>query len=399
MSLFFSALNTASTRFSSDDDGSHKRTHFGQHMLYHSFFSPTSDGTGGGGRHVDEEILESIYRKQGDQEVDAILELLHSEGRPLGAAEDLIERAAAASAQAGNAASCPSSSKASDQALARFYQRYSTPPPWVDPASLARGQQVFLAYAPAMALSLYYRSLVPGFGAIPKIAAVLQATAYLAPPASPRQVQKRLMDTGAFLAAVTALPVQELLPGGEAWKATLQVRILHAKVRRALLQRKGSKCWNVEQLGVPINQEDMAATLMAFGPNTLVGCEIVSGRPLPVQERLDYLHLWRYVGWLMGVEIYDGDDSNNNNTQPRTTARSGSVRTRLVPRPTGSAGAFRRRGRIVAAAPDAPRPHFRPRRAPFAATGRAAPPRGALGSGTNNNHNSKQPRTRRKAWW
>ena len=29
-------------------------------------------------------------------------------------------------------------------------------------------------------------------------------------------------------------------------------------------------------------------------------------QPLPVQERLDYLHLWRYVGWLLGVEVYGG---------------------------------------------------------------------------------------------
>jgi len=43
-----------------------------------------------------------------------------------------------------------------------------------------------------------------------------------------------------------------------------------------------------------------------------------------VQERLDYLHLWRYVGWLMGVEVYDdgggGDNSNNSHRHERPRA-------------------------------------------------------------------------------
>ena len=38
--------------------------------------------------------------------------------------------------------------------------------------------------------------------------------------------------------------------------------------------------WKPELWGVPVNQEDMMATLLAFSYNVLVGSEMVLGRPL-----------------------------------------------------------------------------------------------------------------------
>jgi hypothetical protein len=77
------------------------------------------------------------------------------------------------------------------------------------------------------------------------------------------------------------------------------VRALHAKVRRRLL-RKANK-WDAAEYGVPINQEDMAVTLLAFSYVALVGAEMILGAPLPASDRAAYLHLWRYIGHLLGV--------------------------------------------------------------------------------------------------
>ena len=77
------------------------------------------------------------------------------------------------------------------------------------------------------------------------------------------------------------------------------MRVLHAKVRQRL---RGRKYWKREEWGVPINQEDMAATLLAFSYNVLVGIELIGGAPLPEQQQEDYLALWRYIGWLLGVD-------------------------------------------------------------------------------------------------
>ena len=112
--------------------------------------------------------------------------------------------------------------------LASWYRSVREVPAWVDWEQLERGQQVFTVNAPAAALSLYYLSLVGGFSA-PLITRVLRATAYLTAP--PKKVMRRLVDTGAMVAACTTGGAASLRPGGAGWTAVLQVRVLHAKVR------------------------------------------------------------------------------------------------------------------------------------------------------------------------
>lgn len=92
------------------------------------------------------------------------------------------------------------------------------------------------------------------------------------------------------------------MPGSIGWKMAIHVRVLHAKVRFALLQRQGKRKWDLEEYGIPINQEDMSATLLAFSVNVLVGIDLISGSSVSDREKLDYLALWRYIGWLLGVE-------------------------------------------------------------------------------------------------
>ena len=303
----YNSLNLPSTRLPPEDDWptkAYRRTHFGQHVLWHEYAGSSDSDSSGGGRHLSADTLEQ-YRQHGDEAFDNILDLYAKEGRPFLAGDDLFERPSLAYDNTKNRQQL---SKA-DLALQHALSHYKKVPTWVDPDQLTRGQHVFLAYFPGIALSLYYRSFVPGFS-IPKIAAVLEATAYLAPPASKTAVRDRLMDTGAFLGAcLQSEDVADILPGGEGWKAALRVRLLHAKVRRRLLSKTGNRQWDTHHLGVPINQEDMAATLLAFSTNALLGCEMVLGRALPVQDRLDYLALWRYLGWLLGIDV--DDDSNN----------------------------------------------------------------------------------------
>ena len=318
--MWFRALNPWSTWFSPDPKdwplGSVRRTHFGQHVLWHRYVD--------GGRHLTAEEL-SVYRQIGDFDVDPILDLIAaakdentSSSGTVEPGQDVLEQASLASIKTGHdvvhlsVTNNPrNDAKALDTALVNFYQQYSELPSWVDMDQLHRGQEVFLAYLPAISLSLYYRSLVPGFS-IPPLAHVLLSTGYLAPPATKQRVMERLTDTGALLVQCMA-DGAAIVPGsGAGWKACLQVRILHAKVRRALLQRSGERSWDTKRHGIPINEEDMAATLLTFSVNALVGVEILLGFPLSVQERRDYLALWRYLGWLLGVRVSDNDHVPNH---------------------------------------------------------------------------------------
>jgi len=256
-----------------------------------------------GGFHIEKEQLEP-YRLLGDESMDRILDLLADENTPLGPTNDLLEVAE-------RARDIELERRSPGQsALVAFMEKYSKLPNWVDPEQLQRGQSVFLAYTPVASLVLYYRSLVAGFS-IPKIAAVVLATAYLSPPSRPDQSLQRLFDTGELNAACIGLGLESIIPGGLGWKTVIHVRVLHAKVRRALLRRTGSKKWNTEKYGIPINQEDMAATLLGFSANVLDGIDLLAGIQVPRQERLDYLALWRYIGWLLGVES-EGDTRLDN---------------------------------------------------------------------------------------
>lgn len=255
-----------------------------------------------GGFHLSEVELEP-YRSLGDDAVDDILNLLEEGNEALGPGDDLLELAKKAQGMES------SERTPAQKALVRFIEHYSSVPDWVDMEQLKRGQEVFLAYSPVASLSLYYRSLVAGFS-IPKIAAVIRATAYLAPPSRPDQALQRLLDTGELTAACMGLGLDSIMPGGLGWSTAIHVRILHAKVRHALLRRRGARKWDVKKYGIPINQEDMGATLLAFSVNVLDGIDIISGTAVSEQERLDYLALWRYIGWLLGVET-EGDTRSN----------------------------------------------------------------------------------------
>lgn len=266
--------------------GSSVRTKFGVRVLWWPRKS--------GGFHLSESELEP-YRALGDDLLDDILRLLEKENTALGPTDDLLQLAE-------RAKKTESSKRTPAQtAIVRFIETYSSLPDWVDVDQLRRGQEVFLAYTPVASLSLYYRSLVAGFS-IPKIAAVIRATAYLAPPSRPDQALQRLLDTGELTAACMGLGLDSIMPGNLGWKTAIHVRVLHAKVRHALLRRRGARKWDKKKYGVPINQEDMSATLLAFSVNVLDGIDIISGSALSEQERLDYLALWRYIGWLLGVE-------------------------------------------------------------------------------------------------
>jgi len=78
----------------------------------------------------------------------------------------------------------------------------------------------------------------------------------------------------------------------------LQVRLLHCAIRRYLLQRP--RGWNVEQNGVPINMEDMSGTLSLFCIVLIGGLEKL-GMEIDNQRKNDIHHLWRWVGYLLGI--------------------------------------------------------------------------------------------------
>ncbi|KAL1941846.1 hypothetical protein VTO73DRAFT_6846 [Trametes versicolor] len=89
-----------------------------------------------------------------------------------------------------------------------------------------------------------------------------------------------------------------LMPGGEGWRSTVRVRLLHG-IARWRVEERWSREGNA-QPGVPISQEDMAATLAAFSTVPIWSLHRLGLPPSPA-EASAYLALWRHVGYYLGV--------------------------------------------------------------------------------------------------
>lgn len=158
-----------------------------------------------------------------------------------------------------------------DHSAARARALLDTPPSWaVDWAAVERGQAVFVQHWPAACATLWFTSLVGGFSA-PLITEVIRCTGYLTGP-HPGPF-RRLLETFQMVLACSLCGDAGLQPGGVGWETVLRVRFLHAKVRRRLLahgaapQGEALRGWESATYGVPINQEDLAVTLLAFSLN------------------------------------------------------------------------------------------------------------------------------------
>jgi ER-bound oxygenase mpaB/B'/Rubber oxygenase, catalytic domain len=110
------------------------------------------------------------------------------------------------------------------------------------------------------------------------------------------RASQRLKDTARYVFAVSQ--PDGLSRFSEGFAMTVRVRLIHAQVRRLLLE---SGQWRSESWGAPINQCHMAGTNLMFSVGVLDGLTRLGYRFKRV-EREALVHLWRYAGYLLGVE-------------------------------------------------------------------------------------------------
>jgi uncharacterized protein (DUF2236 family) len=87
-------------------------------------------------------------------------------------------------------------------------------------------------------------------------------------------------------------------PGGRGRRAAQKVRLMHAAIRYLILH-DADRPWP-EEYGVPINQEDLAGTLMTFTSAILQGLDILQIE-LTAEQSQSYLEAWRVVARMMGI--------------------------------------------------------------------------------------------------
>jgi hypothetical protein len=176
------------------------------------------------------------------------------------------------------------------QALVEFAEAVRTPPPWVDFRKMKLGALTCQRLGPAQMLILSAWSLINGYHSAAAVKP-LSFTGRL-----DRSAYRRLAETGRFVTEVSQTDGMRRLSDG--FKTTVRVRVLHAQVRRMLSL---SPDWDLKAWGVPINQGDMAGTVIEFSLLLLAGAREMGFR-FTHEESEAVVHLWRYVGHLSGVE-------------------------------------------------------------------------------------------------
>ncbi len=187
-----------------------------------------------------------------------------------------------------------------------FFRQTALLPDWADPVRLARAGQLFQRYDREIAVGLFGSSLPQVFALgnanAARIAAFGQATTY--------DLRQQIYRTAQFLYDVFA--EGGLAPGGRGVAAVQNVRLLHAAIRHLALRRPDwDPAW-----GVPINQEDMAATLLAFSCASFDALRRL-GLPVTAEEGEAWLHAWAVVGYLFGLR---------DELLPRSAARAEALR-------------------------------------------------------------------------
>jgi hypothetical protein len=168
---------------------------------------------------------------------------------------------------------------------------------------IAEGEVFFAEHGPEIMLVLGFYSLPMDYAA--RGVRVLYDTGYLV-----THPNRRLLET-------MQMVIDVMSPGGLACEGkgittALKVRLMHAAIRYLLLHGQGSVAssgdpprtytypiWD-SSLGLPINQEDMAGTLMSFSFLVLDGLRKL-GIDVSSTEELAFLRAWRVVGTILGV--------------------------------------------------------------------------------------------------
>ncbi|ANN14378.1 hypothetical protein SD37_01040 [Amycolatopsis orientalis] len=174
--------------------------------------------------------------------------------------------------------------------LEAFFRDVEATPYWVDQDRLERGARAITRAGLLGLFPLGDVSLMGGYLAS-RATKSLVGTGEIEYKAA-----RRLVETATWWIHVTTPGA--LVPGGHGYESALRVRVVHAHVRAAMNRRED---WDYAAWDRPVNQVQTAGTLLLFSLVYVFGTQLL-GLRYSARERADILHLWRYVGWLMGVD-------------------------------------------------------------------------------------------------
>ena len=161
-------------------------------------------------------------------------------------------------------------------------------PDWYDPQVTAAATSAFLRNSDLVMMGLVAGSIIEGF-------ATLISKSF--------NIRGRLRDNGVRRLKQNMLHLLEqlmpggLLPGGDGWRLSLRIRLVHAQSRLLLLR---SNEWDVATLGMPLSAAHVMLGAAAFSARLMRHVARLGG-DFTEAEREAFVGTWRYTSVLLGV--------------------------------------------------------------------------------------------------
>jgi len=174
------------------------------------------------------------------------------------------------------------------ESLREFLAEADNVPDWYDRGRARVASRAFLRNSDIVLSALVGGSIVEGFG-------TLISKSF--------RIRGRIMNMGVRRLKANGMQLVEqylpggMDPGGDGWRLTLRVRLVHAQSRRLLLR---SDEWDQDRYGMPISAAHVLLAGAAFSGRLMRHVASLGG-DFTQKERDAYVHVWRYTGLLMGI--------------------------------------------------------------------------------------------------
>lgn len=176
------------------------------------------------------------------------------------------------------------------ESVKKLFSQTQNIPDWLDYKLLKSGAELCMRSNLDSLISLRDYCLIGGYD-----------YAYLNKPlivteALKKGAVKRLSETLDFWVNVTRYNALEIHAKG--YEFAIKTRLIHSYARLSI--KKHYKDWDVENWGEPINSWDMMATYIGFSLVFLHSLKKL-GNTFSIEEEKGIFHLWKYVGYLLGI--------------------------------------------------------------------------------------------------
>lgn len=192
-------------------------------------------------------------------------------------------------------------------AMVRYLEETAKPPDWVDPVKLELAEKLLNSHGILIFLLLSWASLPECY--VDRLGMpVLFLTQKLNV-----DISRRVIETCKYV--VDVLSRDGFKPTGRGLDSARKVRLMHAAVRHLILNTPAERLaeglppdvakvfaennWK-QEMGLPINQEDLAYTLQTFGWVCVRGMRDLHADLEPHEEDA-IIHCWRVAGHYMGI--------------------------------------------------------------------------------------------------